>query len=127
MQQIFDVIRRKYVAMTPEEEVRQRTIAILNKEFSYPLTRFSVEAEIKVGKVRKRYDIIVRDKEQKPFMLIECKAPSVSITEETLAQATRYNISLHAKYILLTNGETTLLFKKEDNNYIQIKTIPKLS
>lgn len=126
MQQIFDVVRRKYVARTPEEEVRQRTIAILQKDFSYPLTRFSVEAEIMVGKVKKRYDIIIRDSEQRPFMLIECKAPNVAITEETLAQATRYNVTLEAKYILLTNGKTTLLFKKEEQNYIQIKTIPEL-
>ncbi len=124
---IFDKIRRKYVALTPEEEVRQLTIDILNKEFNYPLTRFSLEAQINVGKISKRYDIIVRDSKAKPFMLIECKAKNIPITEKTLLQATNYNIQIQAPYILLTNSITTLLFNKTNEGYIQIKQIPTLN
>lgn len=123
---IFDKIRRKYVALTPEEEVRQHTINILNKEFNYPLTRFSLEAQINVGKTSKRYDIVVRDKDAKPFMLIECKAKNIPITEKTFIQATNYNIQIKAPYILLTNSLTTLLFYKSSEGYVQIKQIPTL-
>lgn len=123
---IFDKIRRKYVALTPEEEVRQLTINILNKEFNYPLTRFSLEAQINVGKTSKRYDIVVRDKDAKPFMLIECKAKNIPITEKTFIQATNYNIQIKAPYILLTNSLTTLLFYKSSEGYVQIKQIPTL-
>lgn len=126
MEQIFDIIRRKYVAKTPEEEVRQHTILLLNQQFNYPITRFSVESQINVGKTIKRYDIIVRDEQQKPFMLVECKAPNVSISEKTLSQALAYNIELKAKYILITNGNTTLLFRITKNGVIQQKTIPQL-
>lgn len=123
---IFDKIRRKYVALTPEEEVRQLTIDILNKEFKYPLTRFSLEAQINVGKTSKRYDIIVRDSNAKPFMLIECKAKNVPITEKTFLQASNYNIQIQAPYILLTNSVTTLLFQKSTEGYVQIRQIPTL-
>ncbi|MDO5760001.1 MAG: type I restriction enzyme HsdR N-terminal domain-containing protein [Bacteroidota bacterium] len=123
---IFDKIRRKYVALTPEEEVRQLTINILNQEFNYPLTRFSLEAQINVGKTSKRYDIIVRDKQSKPFMLIECKAKQVPITEKTFLQATNYNIEVKAPYLLLTNSITTIIFHHTPNGYIQIKQIPPI-
>ena len=124
--QIYCKIRRKYVALTPEEEVRQHTVFLLSEEFGYPLTRFSLEAQIQVGQLQKRYDIVIYDSERKPFMLAECKAPNVNITEKTIQQATTYNITLQAKYILLTNGATTVLFRKTKSGYIQQKTIPVL-
>ncbi len=124
--QIFDKVRRKYVALTPEEEVRQLTIDILNNEFNYPLTRFSLEAQINVGQRKKRYDIIVRDSQGNPFMLVECKAKNVEINEQTFLQASAYNLNLQAPYILLTNSVITLLFYKTSQGYIQQKTIPEL-
>ncbi len=124
---IFDKVRKKYVALTPEEEVRQLIIDTLNKTFQYPLTRFSVESQINVGKTVKRYDIIVREKSGNPFMLIECKAKDVEINEKTFIQASNYNIKLNAPYILLTNSITTLLFHKTPQGYIQENKIPALS
>ncbi|MBQ9312753.1 MAG: type I restriction enzyme HsdR N-terminal domain-containing protein [Bacteroidales bacterium] len=123
---IYCLIRRKYVAHTPEEEVRQHTVYILNKQYHYPLTRFSVEAQIQVGKTNKRYDIVVRDNNLQPFMLVECKAPNVDITEKTLSQALAYNINLDANYILLTNSIVTVIFRKTKTGYKQQKTIPIL-
>ena len=125
-QQIFDKVRRKYVALTPEEEVRQLTINILNKEFNYPLTRFSLEAQIHVGQRTKRYDIIIRDNKGEPFMLVECKAKDVEINDKTFLQAASYNMQLKAPYILLTNSITTLLFYKTQQGYVQQATLPKL-
>ena len=124
--QIYCKIRKKYVALTQEEEVRQRTVFLLSERFHYPLTRFSLEAQIQVGQLQKRYDIVVYDIDKKPFMLIECKAPTVTINDKTLNQAMGYNIRLKAKYVLLTNGVTTILFRHYSKGYIQQKTIPKL-
>ena len=124
--QIYCKIRRKYVACTPEEEVRQHTVFLLNDEFHYPLTRFSLEAQIDVGQLRKRYDIVIYDKDRKPFILVECKAPNVAINDNTVLQATTYNVTLNAKYILLTNGVTTILLRNTKNGYVQQKTIPRL-
>ncbi|MBR1626610.1 MAG: type I restriction enzyme HsdR N-terminal domain-containing protein [Bacteroidales bacterium] len=123
---IYCKIRRKYVALTPEEEVRQHVVFLLSEEFRYPLTRFSLEARIQVGNMQKRYDIVIYDNQRKPFMLVECKAPNVHINDGTMQQATMYNITLQAKYILLTNGITTVLLRKTKNGYIQQKTIPVL-
>jgi len=123
---IFDRIRRKYVALTPEEEVRQYIINVLNRKFNYPLTRFSLEAQINVGNTLKRYDIIVRDKEANPFMLIECKAKQIPIDEKTFLQATNYNIQIKAPYILITNSLVSLIFHYTTQGYIQIDKIPSL-
>ncbi len=125
-ERIYCQIRKKYVALTAEEQVRQRTISILVNDFHYPLTRFSVEAAINVGLLDKRYDIVVRSYDMTPFMLIECKAPYVKISNKTIDQACGYNITLKAKYILLTNGQTTILLRLTNKGYVQQKTIPHL-
>lgn len=125
-EKIFCKIRKKYVAYTPEESVRQHIITLLNQSFNYPLTRFRVESQIQVGKLDKRYDILVVDKSNKPFMLIECKQNTITLDENVFAQVTRYNITLNAKYILITNGLTSLIFRSTNNGYIQQKTIPHL-
>ena len=90
------------------------------------MTRFSLEAQIDVGQLRKRYDIVIYDKDRKPFILVECKAPNVAINDNTVLQATTYNVTLNAKYILLTNGVTTILLRNTKNGYVQQKTIPRL-
>ncbi|MBO6118138.1 MAG: type I restriction enzyme HsdR N-terminal domain-containing protein [Bacteroidales bacterium] len=125
-QQVYCLIRKRYVALTPEEEVRQHTVFLLNNNFHYPLTRFSLEAQISLGQLTRRYDIVIYDKDRKPFMLVECKAPSVTVNEKTVQQATAYNIVLKAKYILLTNGKTTILLRNTSKGYVQQKTIPAI-
>lgn len=126
MSQIYCKIRRKYVAKTPEEEVRQHTVSLLTEDFHYPLTRFSLEAQIHIGQLQKRYDILIYDSARKPFMLVECKAPEVKITEKTVEQATVYNVTLQAKYILLTNHHTTILLRKTSSGYVQQKHMPNI-
>ena len=125
-QQVYCLIRKRYVALTPEEEVRQHTVFLLNNNFHYPLTRFSLEAQISLGQLTRRFDIVIYDKDRKPFMLVECKAPSVTVNEKTVQQATAYNIVLKAKYILLTNGKTTILLRNTSKGYVQQKTIPTI-
>lgn len=110
---IFCIIRKRYVALTPEEGVRQNIINYLIMQKNYPQSFFSVEGEIKVNNLKKRYDILVHSRELKPFMLIECKAPSIKITQETLNQISIYSLSIDASYFVLTNGEQTFCLKKD--------------
>ncbi len=104
---IFDCCRKKYVALTPEEWVRQNFIHFLISEMHYPQGLISVEKGIRFNGLFRRYDIVVYDKELKPWMLVECKEPAVKISETTLRQLMNYNSQLKAPFWLLTNGTTT--------------------
>jgi hypothetical protein len=101
---IFDFIRKKYVVLTPEEWVRQHILVYLCEVMKYPQGLISVEKEIKINQLRKRYDIVVYNSEHKPWMLIECKEPGTAITEETLRQLLRYHSILQCPYWVLANG-----------------------
>lgn len=109
--EIFDPVRRKWVRKTEEELVRQHIILYLIQEKEIPISHISVEKEIKMNGLSRRYDIIVFDKECLPYMVIECKAPHVKITQEVVEQVGRYNKTLRAPIIGVTNGETNLFFK----------------
>lgn len=103
-QQIFDTIRKKFVVLTPEEWVRQNFTQYLVQEKNYPASLIAVEMKITYNRKPQRGDIIIYDKTAKPHTVVECKAPSVSITQEVFYQAARYNSQLMAKYIIVTNG-----------------------
>ena len=111
-QQVFDPIRKKWVAFTEEEKVRQFFILQLMNELEIPASHISVERKITVNGLSKRYDIVVY-KEAKPWMVVECKAPHIPLTQEVLEQAGRYNITLNAEIIGVTNGINTKLFMIE--------------
>jgi hypothetical protein len=98
---IYDVVRRKYVSLTPEEWVRQHCVHWLQSR-GYPLGRCSIER--RVDKSGMRYDVMWVDASIRPFLLVECKAPDVSVSEDTLRQSAWYNLTLKAPYLLLTNG-----------------------
>lgn len=102
--QIFDSVRRKYFVLTPEEWVRQNFIAFLNEEKGYPLSLMAVEKGIKVNNLAKRCDIVIYNTAGDPNIIVECKAPKVSISQETFDQAARYNMRLKVNYLVVTNG-----------------------
>jgi len=124
---IYDTIRHKYLHLTPEEWVRQQIIAWLNQEHHYPKSLMQVErGHYYNNKVAKRTDIVVFDRKGNPFMLVECKALDIVISEQTLWQAATYNQSVGAKFILLTNGQSFCLCSVE-NGKLQFHTeIPEL-
>jgi hypothetical protein len=101
---IFDPVRKKYVALTPEEWVRQHVVQYLKQEKQVPLSLISVESEIRLYKTRKRFDIAVFDRNGHARLVVECKAPSVPVTQEVLDQAVRYNLTLKVDFLVLTNG-----------------------
>jgi hypothetical protein len=102
--QIFDPVRRKYVALTPEEWVRQHFIHYLNIHKKVPLSHITVEKSLRVNHLAKRADIIVFKGGSIPHIAVECKAPTVEVTEETFYQILRYNMTLKVEYLVVTNG-----------------------
>ena len=100
---IFDVIRKKFVLLTPEEWVRQHVLSdLIDKGISK--TRLSVEKQFEVMGQKKRFDVVVAGKNASIALLVECKAPTVAITQATFDQIARYQLALNATYLMLTNG-----------------------
>ena len=101
---IFDIVRKKYVILTPEEWVRQHVVHFLLKEKNYPISLIAVEKQLKINTRIKRTDIVVYNKQGTPELLIECKAPNVKITQTTFDQIARYNLTANSNYLMVTNG-----------------------
>ena len=101
---IFDVVRKKYLLLTPEEWVRQNFIQYLNKVKKYPLGLMGVEQMVKYNSLKTRADIVMYNTEGKANIIVECKAPDVKITQDTFNQIAKYNSQLKVKYLLVTNG-----------------------
>ncbi|MGC6430814.1 MAG: type I restriction enzyme HsdR N-terminal domain-containing protein [Jejuia sp.] len=101
---IFDAIRKKFVVFQPEEWVRQNCIQFLIQDKKYPKSLINVEKELKVSNLRKRYDIVVFKPNGEIQLIVECKAASISIDQGTFDQIARYNLTLNADYLMVTNG-----------------------
>ena len=114
-QYVFDTIRKIWLLLTEEEWVRQNFVNYLITHLHYPSTVIALEKEIWLNDLKKRFDILIYDKEHKPWMLIECKEPKLNLSEDVLQQVLRYNITVPVKYIVITNGKTTMGWKKEND------------
>ncbi|WKW45668.1 type I restriction enzyme HsdR N-terminal domain-containing protein [Myroides sp. JBRI-B21084] len=101
---IFDEIRKKYVLLTPEEWVRQHVIRFLIHIKGYPKSYINVEKIVKINNMNKRYDIVVFNEKGNIFLLVECKEPGVTINQSVFDQIARYNLSLNAQFLMITNG-----------------------
>ena len=121
---IFDEIRKKWIVLTPEEWVRQNFIQFLVQELKYPLELIAVEKEIQLGDLKKRFDILVYDRTHKPWMLIECKAGQINLDEKVLYQVLRYNISMPANFLVITNGQFTYAWEKISGELKEIQQMP---
>ncbi len=123
---IFDIIRKKYVHLAPEEWVRQHIVHYLIEEKKYPISLINVEKKVVVNGTLKRTDILIFNNKGLPQIIVECKAPQVTITQQSFDQIARYNLSLKAPYLMVTNGIThfncTMDF--ENNNYIFLEELP---
>ncbi|MBP6073549.1 MAG: type I restriction enzyme HsdR N-terminal domain-containing protein [Flavobacterium sp.] len=124
---IFDEIRKKFILLTPEEWVRQHTLHYLIQDKNYPKSHINVEKLIKINTLNKRYDIVVFQPNGEIFLLIECKAPEVAISQQTFDQIARYNLTLKAKYLMLTNGINHYFCQMdfENEKYIFLKELPE--
>jgi hypothetical protein len=101
---IFDEIRKKFVILTPEEWVRQNAVQWLLQEKKVPKSLLNVEKSIKINDLIKRYDVVVYQSNGNIKLLVECKAPSITITQQTFDQIARYNLKLKAEFLMVTNG-----------------------
>ena len=121
---IFDEIRKKWIVLTPEEWVRQNFLQYLIQIKKYPASLIAVEKEIKLGELKKRFDIVVYDTNTKPWMIIECKEMNVPLDKSVLDQVLRYNISLSVPYLVITNGNYCMAVQLKDGGMAVIKTLP---
>ncbi len=101
---IFDIIRKKYILLTPEEWVRQHIVHYLINDYKHPKALISVEKQLVLNELSKRTDIVLYNYSAKPVMLIECKSPSVKLSQKTFEQIARYNLSLNVPYLVISNG-----------------------
>lgn len=101
---IFDEFRKRWVVLTPEEWVRQNFLQYLTQIKKYPASLIAIEKEIKLGDLKKRFDIVVYDRNSKPWMIIECKEMNVVLDKKVLDQILRYNITMQVSYLVITNG-----------------------
>lgn len=101
---IFDEIRRKFIILTPEEWVRQHVVQYFLKEKNYPRSLINVEKLLKINGLTKRYDVVVFNPDGSIFILVECKAPEVKVSQTTFDQIARYNLTMKAQYLMVTNG-----------------------
>ena len=123
---IFDEIRKKFMLLTPEEWVRQHTVQFLLQDKKYPKSYINVVKLIKINELSKRYDVVVFQPNGDIFLLIECKAPGVPISQNTFDQIARYNLVLKAKYLMVTNGLNHYFCQMdfENEKYIFLNELP---
>ena len=121
---VYDPLRLRQVVLTPEEEVRQRVLHLLVEHLKVPAGLLAVEYSVKVNGLDKRADAVVFGTDGRPLMIVECKAPSVTINEAVLEQAVRYHSVLRPKYLLLSNSITTYCFKVEGQTLCPLDHLP---
>jgi len=123
---IFDEVRKRWVKLTPEEWVRQNFLQYLIQTTKIPASLIAVEKEIKLGDLKKRFDIVVYDRNTKPWMIIECKEMNVALDKSVLDQVLRYNITLQVPYLVITNGSFCLALSFENNAMTELESLPLL-
>jgi hypothetical protein len=121
---IFDEIRRAWVTLTPEEWVRQNFLQYLVKVKNYSSAVISVEKMIKVGELKKRYDVVVY-KNDHPWLIVECKESNTAINTAVVEQVLRYNMALAIKYFVLTNGSETYAYEIAGATFSELNGLPE--
>jgi|SRR5690606_29598268 len=121
----WDIVRKKWLLLNPEEWVRQIFIHHFIDVLEYPKGRIAIEKELKYGELSKRYDIVIYDEKMKPWLLVECKQENVPINDNTLHQLLIYQKKLQAPYWLLTNGKDNIGFSFLNDKVKRISSLPK--
>jgi len=121
---IFDSIRRRWIILTEEEWVRQNFVSYLVQVMKYPGTLIALEKEIYLGELKKRFDILVYNRNHQPWLLVECKSPEIKMDTVVLEQILRYGISVPADFLVITNGDTTHGWNKSLSGLTAISSLP---
>ena len=122
---LYHPLRRKAVAATPEEQVRQWFIGVLRDSRGVPAHLMMSEAPLKLGAKSWRADILVYDRSGTPLAVVECKRPGVDVDSTVAAQAMRYNSVLNVRWMFLTNGSRTLVFRRDGDRFASCSSLPK--
>ncbi len=122
---IFDEVRHRWVALTPEEWVRQNFLQYLIQAKNYPASLISVEKIIRVGDLSKRYDIVVY-KENLPWLIVECKESNTPVDVKVIEQVLRYNMALAIKYFVITNGNESFCYEISGDSFRELASLPQL-
>tara|TARA_R110002167_G_scaffold237673_4_gene442854 strand:- start:4439 stop:4885 length:447 start_codon:yes stop_codon:yes gene_type:complete len=123
---IFDVIRKKFVVLQPEEWVRQHVVHHLMTDRHYPKSLINVEKQLTLNSINKRYDIVIYNPDGSIHLLVECKAPTIQIDQPVFDQIARYNMQLKATYLMVTNGLQHFYCKMDyrEEKYTFLKDVP---
>lgn len=123
---IFDILRQKFVALTPEEWVRQNFVHFLVEQCGYPYELMANEVELRIGKKHLRCDSVLYDRTLRPRMIIEYKKPSVKLTQKVFDQISVYNLKLKVDYLVVSNGLQHYCCRMdyENQRYVFLPTIP---
>jgi len=124
---IFDEVRKKFILLTPEEWVRQHVVKFLTEEKKYPKSHINVEKVLKINGLTKRYDVVVFQPDGQIHLLVECKAPEVTISQSVFDQIARYNMTMDAAYLMVTNGLNHYFCRidKEQEQYTFLRELPQ--
>jgi hypothetical protein len=121
---IFDQQRKRWVRLTEEEWVRQNFVQYLIATKHYPATLIAIEKELWLGELRKRFDILVYDKDHKPWMMVECKGKDINLDAAVVEQLLRYNISIPVPFLLITNGSQSYGWEKKEGKLHSLQELP---
>lgn len=121
---LFDEIRKIWLLLTEEEWVRQNFVNYLIQQLQYPSSLIALEKELVLISLKKRFDVLVYNRNHKPWMLVECKAPNILLDDAALQQVLRYNISIPVSYLVITNGKQTYGWEKTGSGVEQLLQLP---
>jgi len=121
---IFDEHRKMLVRLSPEEWVRQNFLQYLVKVKNYPLSLIAVEKEIRLGELKKRFDILVYNSIHQPWMMIECKSMDIVIDQKVMEQLLRYNISVPVRFLVITNGSYVYGYERREGKIDLLSDLP---
>ena len=126
---VFDIIRKKYVALTPEEWIRQHWLWYFTEDKKFPKPLLFVEHAIEVNGMNRRCDVTVFNRNTKPALILECKSFDVELSQKTLEQVAQYNMELRVPFVIISNGITThgCKINFEKNDFELIERIPDYS
>ncbi len=123
---VYDIVRRKYIILQPEEWVRQHWIHYLTQEKQYPASLLRVEVSVNSKLLKQRSDIVAYNRNGCPLLIVECKAPNIKISQAAFDQIARYNMQLKVQYLVVSNGLQHFCCEMDyaQNSYQFIQMIP---
>jgi hypothetical protein len=122
---IFDECRRKWIRLTSEEWVRQNFLQYLLQTKKYPASLIAVEKEIRLGELKKRFDILIYNAQHQPWLMVECKAMEEPLQDNVLHQVLRYNIAVPVPYLVITNGAASFAYIRKNNQLQMLEDLPE--